>query len=106
MSHPPILIPWRRRRPGEQDGPPPTWHERLAALRHVPPLLRLVFETHRGYTAAILGLRVVRAFIPLAVLWVGKLIIDEVVAAMAAPAFPRCSRACSATCSRTASACA
>jgi ATP-binding cassette subfamily B protein len=86
MSHPPILIPWRRRRPGEQDGPPPTWHERLAALRHVPPLLRLVFETHRGYTAAILTLRVVRAFVPLAVLWIGKLIIDEVVAAMAAPA--------------------
>jgi ATP-binding cassette subfamily B protein len=86
MSHPPILIPWRRRSPGGQDGPPPTWHERLAALRHVPPLLRLVFETHRGYTAAILTLRVVRAFVPLAVLWIGKLIIDEVVAAMAAPA--------------------
>jgi ATP-binding cassette subfamily B protein len=83
------LIPWLRRprdRRVGPDGKPPTWQERLAALRHVPPLLRLVFETHRGYTVAILGLRVVRAFVPLAVLWVGKLIIDEVVAAMGAPA--------------------
>jgi ATP-binding cassette, subfamily B, bacterial len=86
MSVPPVLIPWLRRPAGAPDEKPPTWRERLAALRHVPPLLRLVFETHRGYTAAILTLRVVRAFVPLAVLWVGKLIIDEVVAAMGAPA--------------------
>ncbi|HXV91362.1 MAG TPA: ABC transporter ATP-binding protein [Gemmatimonadales bacterium] len=86
MTVPPVLLPWLRRPPGGPDDKPPTWRERLAALRHVPPLLRLVFETHRGYTGAILALRVVRAFIPLAVLWVGKLIIDEVVAAMAAPA--------------------
>ncbi|MBI1967520.1 MAG: ABC transporter ATP-binding protein [Gemmatimonadetes bacterium] len=52
-------------------------------MRYVPPLLRLVFETHPGYTVAILALRAVRSFVPLAVLWVGKLIIDAVVAAMA-----------------------
>jgi len=46
----------------------------------VPPLLRLVYETHRGYTVAILALRAVRSFIPLAVLWIGKLIIDGVIA--------------------------
>ena len=62
------------------DGKPPTWNERLDALKYVPPLLKLVFETHRGYTAAILALRAVRSFVPLAVLWVGKLIIDGVVA--------------------------
>jgi len=66
------------------EGPPPTWSERLAALKHVPPLIRLVFQTHRGYTAAILALRVVRSFIPVAVLWIGKLIIDGVIAGMAA----------------------
>jgi ATP-binding cassette, subfamily B, bacterial len=49
----------------------------------VPPLLRLVFRTHRGYTAAILVLRAVRSFIPVAVLWIGKLIIDGVIAAIA-----------------------
>ncbi len=69
---------------GPGDGKPPTWHERLQALKYVPPLLRLVYETHRGYTVAILGLRAIRSFIPLAVLWIGKLIIDGVIAGMRA----------------------
>src|SRR5437016_12390766 len=64
------------------DGKPPTWGERLQALKHVPPLLKLVYETHRGYTVAILVLRAIRSFVPLAVLWIGKLIIDGVIAAM------------------------
>ena len=29
----------------------PTWRERLEALRHVPPLIRMIWRTHRGYTA-------------------------------------------------------
>ncbi len=62
---------------------PPTWAQRLEALRHVPPLLRLVFQTHRGYTMAILALRIVRSVIPVTVLWIGKLIIDGVIAAIA-----------------------
>src|SRR5260221_1082350 len=69
---------------GASPDAPPTWGERLAALRHVPPLLRLVFQTHRGYTAAILVLRAIRSLIPVAVLWVGKLIIDGVIAGVAA----------------------
>jgi len=59
----------------------PTWKERLAALKYVPPLFRLVWETHRGLTLAMAGLRLVRGVIPIAILWVGKLIIDAVVAA-------------------------
>ena len=62
---------------------PPTWSERLAALRHVPPLVRLVFQTQRGYTIAILVLRAIRSLIPVAVLWIGKLIIDGVIAGVA-----------------------
>jgi ATP-binding cassette subfamily B protein len=58
----------------------PTWRERFAALRYVPPLVRLVWETHRPLTAAMIALRLVRAAIPVATLWVGKLIIDSVVA--------------------------
>ncbi|HMC18959.1 MAG TPA: hypothetical protein VKH16_07020, partial [Gemmatimonadales bacterium] len=68
------------------DGKPPSWSERLEALKYVPPLLKLVYETHRGYTIAILVLRTVRSFVPLAVLWIGKLIIDGVIAAMGARA--------------------
>ena len=48
-------------------------------MRNLPPFLRMVWETHRGYTAAIVALRLVRAFVPLASLWIGKLIIDAVV---------------------------
>src|SRR3989454_12297711 len=74
-----MRLPRRSLLSGE-DGKPPTWDERLQALRHVPPLLKLVYQTHRGYTVAILALRAVRSFIPLAVLWIGKLIIDAVIA--------------------------
>jgi ATP-binding cassette subfamily B protein len=38
----------------------------------------MVYQTHRGYTAAIIGLRAVRALVPLGLLWVGKLIIEGV----------------------------
>ncbi|MBD0320926.1 MAG: ABC transporter ATP-binding protein, partial [Gemmatimonadetes bacterium] len=48
-------------------------------MRNLPPFLRMVWETHRGYTAAIVALRLVRAFLPLASLWIGKLIVDTVV---------------------------
>src|SRR5437773_10921388 len=80
------ILPRARSLRSRDGGPPPTWGERLAALRYVPPLLKLVYQTHRGYTVAILALRAVRAFVPLAVLWVGKLIIDGVIAAMRAQA--------------------
>ena len=69
-----------RHRPVVNRLEPPSWGQRLAALKHVPPLIRLVFQTHRGYTIAILVLRAIRSFIPVAVLWVGKLIIDGVIA--------------------------
>jgi ATP-binding cassette subfamily B protein len=65
-----------RRRPGD---PQVSWRERLQALRHLPRLLRLVWETEPRYVVGILVLRIARALVPLAVLWVGKLIVDEVV---------------------------
>jgi ATP-binding cassette subfamily B protein len=66
---------------GEDGASKPTVRERLAALRHLPALLRLVWETHRGYAVAMMLLRVVRAGVPVATLWVAKLIVDEVIAA-------------------------
>ena len=53
---------------------------RFAAMRNLVPLLRLVWSTHRGYTATMIGLRIARAFTPVAMFWINKLIIDEVVA--------------------------
>jgi len=61
----------------------PSWRERLEALRYVPPLVRMIWRTHRGYTASMLILRFARAFVPIATFWVGKLILDTVLAARA-----------------------
>src|SRR4051794_23752793 len=68
-----------RRRPEDRDV---SWRERVQALKHLPRLLRLVWETEPRYVAGILALRVLRSLVPLAVLWVGKLIVDEVVTAV------------------------
>ena len=62
----------------------PSLRERFDALRNLPPFLRLIWATSPGLTMATLGLRVVRAFLPIATLYVGKLIIDEAVRLVAA----------------------
>ncbi len=59
---------------------PPSWRERVSALRYVMPMMRLIWRTHRGYTVSMLALRLVRAFVPVATFWVGKLILDTVIA--------------------------
>jgi ATP-binding cassette subfamily B protein len=59
-----------------------SWRERLQALRHLPKLLRMVWESNPGYVVGILLLRIARAAVPIAVLWIGKLIVDEVVHAI------------------------
>src|SRR3989441_452210 len=74
------MLPRPRSLLTQGDGKPPSWGQRLEALKYVPPLLRLVYQTHRGYTVAILALRAIRSFVPLAVLWIGKLIIDGLIA--------------------------
>jgi ATP-binding cassette, subfamily B, bacterial len=58
-----------------------SWRDRLTAIRYVPPFVKLVWQTHPRYAAAMVVLGMARAFIPVAVLWVGKLIVDTVVAA-------------------------
>jgi ATP-binding cassette, subfamily B, bacterial len=63
-----------------------SWGQRAEALKNIPPLLRMVWDTKPSYAVAIVLLRLVRALIPLAVLWVGKLIIDAVVGAIGAHA--------------------
>jgi ATP-binding cassette, subfamily B, bacterial len=59
---------------------PASRRERLAALRYLPPLARLIWQTHAGYTTGMMLLRLVRAFVPVATFWVGKLILDTVIA--------------------------
>jgi ATP-binding cassette subfamily B protein len=61
------------------------WRDRLAALKNVPPVLRLVWKAAPNVVAAGLALRVVSALTPLAALAVSKWIIDLVVAAVKHP---------------------
>jgi ATP-binding cassette subfamily B protein len=58
-----------------------TWFQKVAALRYAFRLIKLVWQTHRGFTILIIGLRLFSAITPVAVLWIGKLIIDAVIAA-------------------------
>ena len=53
--------------------------ERVGALRNLRPFLSLVWQTSPGLTAVNLALRLARALLPIATLFVGKLIIDEVI---------------------------
>ena len=57
----------------------PSLRDRFNALRNLPPFLRQIWATSPALTIATLGLRVVRAFLPFATLYIGKLIIDEAV---------------------------
>jgi ATP-binding cassette subfamily B protein len=83
MSHP-VLMPGlgRRQRPET----PASWSERLEALRYVPALFRLIWKTHRGYTVSMVVLRILRSVVPVTTFWVGKLILDSVIAAKAGTA--------------------
>jgi ATP-binding cassette subfamily B protein len=56
-----------------------SWRARLGALRNLPPFLKLVWRTSPPLTLGQSLLRIVRALLPVATLYVGKLIIDEVV---------------------------
>ena len=71
----------RRAEQSEKPGEKPSFRERIDALRYVPQLLAMVWDTHRGFTVAMAVLRLVRAFVPIVTLWIGKLIIDGVVSA-------------------------
>jgi len=80
MSHPVFVGAGIGRRRGAPTAPA-TWKERLEALRYLPALFGLIWRTHRGYTAAIVVLRVIRSIVPVTTFWVGKLILDSVIAA-------------------------
>ena len=62
--------------------------ERFGALRNLPPFLRLIWKTSPAMTAGTLAIRLVRALLPIATLYVGKLIIDEVIRLAQTPSPP------------------
>ena len=64
---------------GETGNEVPSWKERITALGNLPRLFKLVWQTSPSYMLANILLRIVRSAIPVAILYVGKLIIDQVV---------------------------
>jgi ATP-binding cassette subfamily B protein len=59
---------------------PASWRERFSSFRNISPLLKLIWQTSPPLILATIIFRLVRALLPLAALWTGKLIIDAVVA--------------------------
>lgn len=67
-------------RPGRRDDKPrASLKARVSALRNIPAFLKLIWQTSPAMTTANIGLRIVRAALPLAMLHVARLLIDEVV---------------------------
>ncbi len=60
----------------------------MGALRNLPPFIRMVWQTSPSLTLINLALRLVRALLPVVMLYIGKLIIDEVVALVQSGAVP------------------
>jgi ATP-binding cassette subfamily B protein len=60
--------------------------ERVSALRHLPAFLKLIWYTSPALALANIALRLLRAGLPLAMLYVGRLIIDAVVQLTKQPA--------------------
>ncbi|WP_439880863.1 ABC transporter ATP-binding protein [Pontibacter sp. MBLB2868] len=56
-----------------------SFREQMGALKNLPKFFRLIWETSKGMTIGNILLRLVKASLPLAMLYIGKLIIDEVI---------------------------
>src|SRR5690606_35653169 len=69
----------RQQGPMHRPSAKPSLRERFDALRNLPPFLRMIWATSRSLTLSTLGLRLIRALVPIATLYIGKLIIDEAV---------------------------
>ena len=56
-----------------------SFKERLSALKNLPQLFRLVWQSSPGKTTLSFALRIARSAMPVTLLYIGKLIIDQVV---------------------------
>lgn len=65
--------------PPKNKQPQPTIKDRFQALQYLPPFFKEIWHTQPWMTAGNIGLRLIRSAIPFLTLYVGKLIIDEVV---------------------------
>ncbi|GEO09098.1 ABC transporter ATP-binding protein [Segetibacter aerophilus] len=68
-----------KEKPGKTPTNQLTLKERLSALRNLPRFFKLVWETSKWMTIINALLRIIKSATPLAILYVGKLIIDQVI---------------------------
>lgn len=54
------------------------WNQRIRALKDIPPVLKIVWNSGRGVVSAGLALRVATSLLPIAMLAISRLIIDGV----------------------------
>ncbi|MGH9539775.1 MAG: ABC transporter ATP-binding protein [Terriglobales bacterium] len=68
-----------------------SWQERLTALRNTPPVLKIVWQSGPGVVVFGLVSRLFASLLPLALLWIPKLIVDAIVHSRVAgqPVSPR-----------------
>ena len=62
-----------------------SWRNRIATLRSMPAAAALIWDASPRLVSSDLALRIFSAVIPVAALWVAKLIIDRVAAAAGHP---------------------
>jgi ATP-binding cassette, subfamily B, bacterial len=73
-------------KPAEPNGKAPlSLKERFDAMKNVPAFLKMIWQTHPGMAMANLVLRLFKSAVPLVMLYVAKLIIDEVIMLSQAP---------------------
>lgn len=63
----------------------PSFRDRLDAFKNLPRFFKMIWETSPSMTVGNVLMRIVKAAIPVAMLWVGKLIIDEIIFQMDQP---------------------
>jgi ATP-binding cassette subfamily B protein len=59
--------------------------ERVSAFKNLPRFFAMIWHTSKSMTIGNVILRILKAAIPVTMLWVGKLIIDEIILQMDAP---------------------
>ncbi|WP_020535901.1 ABC transporter ATP-binding protein [Lewinella cohaerens] len=65
-----------KRKPKDQ---PQSWREQLGALRHLPPFFKMIWQTSPSLSIGNAVLRLIKSVLPLAMLYIGKEIVDEVI---------------------------
>ncbi|MGI4762734.1 MAG: ABC transporter ATP-binding protein [Janthinobacterium lividum] len=71
------------------DKPAVSVRERVSALRHLPAFLKLIWLTSPSLTLGNIALRLLRAALPLAMLYIGRLVLDDIVTLSRLPSASR-----------------